>query len=74
MGLRVLAYITGYCPTPYGPNTYCAASVLQADRAVLTAENCFDGIDNDADGLVDKADPDCWRCGDGVVDPGEECE
>jgi hypothetical protein len=25
-------------------------------------ENCNDGIDNDCDGLVDSADPDCWAC------------
>ncbi len=74
VGLRVLSYQTGQCPRPYGATTSCRATVLQADRTVLTAENCFDGIDNDSDGLVDKADPDCWNCGDGVLDPGEDCE
>jgi cysteine-rich repeat protein len=38
-------------------------------------------VDNDGDGLGDCADPDCAAapgcqpyCGDGVVDPGEECD
>jgi len=38
------------------------------------AEICDDGIDNDEDGLVDNDDPDCQVCGDGDVDPGEECD
>jgi hypothetical protein len=47
------------------------------------AEECLDGIDNDADNLVDEADPDCFRRigrppedddadGDGEEDPGFE--
>lgn len=43
-------------------------------KTILTAENCYNGKDDDSDGLVDKADPDCWRCGDLVVDPGEQCD
>ena len=43
---------------------------------------CDDGLDNDADGHVDGADPDCSdpsdpsenACGDGVVEPGEQCD
>ncbi len=40
------------------------------------AENCSDGRDNDADGLIDMADSDCWVCGDGIVTSaaGEECD
>lgn len=37
-------------------------------------EDCTNGIDDDQDGLVDNADPDCQVCGDGDVDPGEECD
>ena len=45
-------------------------------------ESCFDAIDNDCDGFVDCADmdgckgvePSCWVCGDGIVDPGEDCD
>jgi cysteine-rich repeat protein len=37
-------------------------------------ENCTNHVDDDVDGLVDKQDPDCAVCGDGVVDPGEECD
>ncbi|PNH11091.1 hypothetical protein TSOC_002102, partial [Tetrabaena socialis] len=43
-------------------------------NAILTAENCIDGIDNDGDGLVDALDPDCWRCGNRKTDPDEECD
>ena len=39
-------------------------------------ENCTDGRDNDADGLVDTDDSDCWVCGDGTISAGagEECD
>ena len=45
-------------------------------------ENCFDTLDNDCDGDVDCDDmdsckavePDCWVCGDGVLDPSEGCD
>ncbi|MGH9870017.1 MAG: DUF4215 domain-containing protein [Candidatus Polarisedimenticolia bacterium] len=36
--------------------------------------SCADRLDNDCDGTVDAADPDCFVCGDGVVQPGEECD
>ena len=38
------------------------------------------GIDDDGNGLIDKQDPACWFCGDGVVDNDpsnpwpEECD
>jgi hypothetical protein len=35
----------------------CCAQTVQP-----TKEDCDDGIDNDCDGLVDAADPDCWEC------------
>ena len=36
--------------------------------------SCADTTDNDCDGAVDSADADCYRCGDGVVQGGEECD
>jgi cysteine-rich repeat protein len=45
-------------------------------------EICENSVDDDGDGLVDCADPDCENdpacsppiCGDGALDPGEECD
>lgn len=41
-------------------------------------ERCADGADNDGDGLVDCGDPECrpfcTSCGNGAVDPGEDCD
>jgi cysteine-rich repeat protein len=37
-------------------------------------ENCFNGVDDDGDGLIDNDDPNCWVCGDGNLDPGEQCD
>ncbi|GIL44854.1 hypothetical protein Vafri_2312 [Volvox africanus] len=73
-GMRVMAYQTGFCPVTSGRLQQCRATVLCNTKTILTAENCHDGTDNDGDGLVDKSDPDCWRCGDFVVDPGEQCD
>jgi cysteine-rich repeat protein len=36
--------------------------------------SCADTADNDCDGNVDSADPDCFRCGDGVIQTGEQCD
>lgn len=44
-----------------GPKQNCRATVLANRYTKLTAENCYDGVDNDGDGLVDALDPDCWR-------------
>lgn len=49
-------------------------AVLCNLKTFLTKENCYNNIDDDGDGLIDKADPDCIRCGDGIVDPGEDCD
>ncbi|KAG2437447.1 hypothetical protein HXX76_006097 [Chlamydomonas incerta] len=73
-GLRVLAYQARMCPVAYGKLQQCRASVLCNRNTILTAENCWNGVDDDWDGLIDKADPDCWRCGDGVLDPDEDCD
>jgi len=46
-----------------------------------TSEVCTDGIDNNCNGLIDCADPDCTSaqscvpvCGNGVVESGEQCD
>lgn len=47
-----------------------------------TAEQCANGIDDDEDGLLDCADPDCTQdpvcsetqCGNGRLESGEECD
>jgi cysteine-rich repeat protein len=47
---------------------------LQTKSFPHLVEDCTNHIDDDVDGLVDKQDPDCAVCGDGVLDPGEECD
>ena len=42
--------------------------------AACPVRQCFNKRDDDGDGLIDKADPDCWVCGDGVLDDDEDCE
>ena len=39
-------------------------------------EVCDNGVDDDCDGLIDTLDPDCQSlvCGDGVIQPGEQCD
>ncbi|GLI60148.1 hypothetical protein VaNZ11_002184, partial [Volvox africanus] len=73
-GLRVVAHQPGSCSVPQGSLQNCHATVLCNLRAKLTEENCYDKYDNDNDGRVDKDDPDCWRCGDGGIDPNEQCD
>ncbi|HSE41117.1 MAG TPA: DUF4215 domain-containing protein, partial [Acidobacteriota bacterium] len=36
--------------------------------------SCADDVDNDCDGAIDAMDPDCFICGDGILQPGEECD
>jgi len=36
--------------------------------------SCTDGLDNDCDGTIDVTDSDCFVCGDGVLQPGEQCD
>ena len=53
----VLAYSTGDgCTRTNGPTQSCQASLLLNFNTVLSAEICYDGIDNDGDGLIDKQD------------------
>ena len=52
--------------------TAAAPACLPAHRD--PTEECVNGIDDDGDGLVDQADPDCFRCGDGVVQGAETCD
>lgn len=45
-----------------------------------TESDCHDNVDNDFDGFLDCSDPDCLgvegcsECGNGTVEPGEDCE
>ena len=48
--------------------------ILGGLSVVITAEICNDGKDNDGDGNADGADQDCWVCGDGDIDPPEQCD
>ena len=72
-GLKVLAYHDHNNNSSYDFGTDHAV-ILGGAQVVLTAEVCNDGIDNDGDGLVDNNDPDCHVCGDGNIDPGEQCD
>ncbi len=64
---RPLAYwdSANTCSAVNGPNTSCRVVILGNVHTYLTAENCYNGVDDDGNGLIDKADPGCWRCGDG---------
>jgi cysteine-rich repeat protein len=56
--------------------------IVATEQFAESSIQCFDGIDNDDDGLTDCADESCSeacgidriRCGNGIVDPGEECD
>ncbi|MFH0829726.1 MAG: hypothetical protein V1887_01015 [Candidatus Aenigmatarchaeota archaeon] len=51
------------CPSgssgPGGPSKVCGGGLCNQMSYVCTETNCFDNIDNDADGNTDCADPDC---------------
>ncbi|KAL6764333.1 hypothetical protein V8C86DRAFT_3209110 [Haematococcus lacustris] len=49
------------CPVPSGPTQDCWATVLCNQYTYLSAEICGNAIDDDGNGLADKADPVCWR-------------
>ena len=71
------------CAVPEG---YTAADGDCHDGSAVTypgaTEACDDGLDNNCDGAADCDDVDdcrettasCWVCGDGYLDPGEECD
>lgn len=51
----------------------------ESDGSEDVVEICNNWVDDDADGRVDCADPDCASpacavCGNGLVEPGEDCE
>ena len=50
--------------------------VQTASPPETTEVTCDDGLDNDCDGGADAADSDCAvaACGNGDIDPGEECD
>ena len=54
--------LAGVCAQ--GLQTCSAEGVLGpcAQTVQPSPEVCNDGLDNDCDGLVDRADPDCWVC------------
>lgn len=78
--MRPLAYESGQCKVANGPGqcldgacrspsqSQCNATVLMNVNVVLTAEICWNGIDDNEDGLIDREDPACWVCGDGYLD------
>ncbi|GLI60146.1 hypothetical protein VaNZ11_002181, partial [Volvox africanus] len=73
-GLRVVAHVPDSCPVPQGKYQNCHATVLCNTQALLTSENCYNGVDDDSDGAIDKDDEDCKRCGDGTIDSNERCD
>lgn len=54
---------------PSGDDNLMLAIIAITAQAAVTTENCTDGIDNDADGFIDGADPDC-----NVNPPAEICD
>src|SRR5262249_367461 len=60
----------------------CSDPACGGQGACVGVEDCTDWADNDFDTLIDCADPDCQGdpactggfCGDGVLNPGEECD
>lgn len=56
------------------PHDHLLGKPAYVISTIISPENCIDGIDNDGDGLIDKNDPDCFICGDEIVDPIEQCD
>jgi hypothetical protein len=53
----------------YADATSANIRICRATSANETGDLCFDGIDNDCDGLIDSKDPDCIPGGGGVPSP-----
>jgi cysteine-rich repeat protein len=57
-----------------------AFGIAGCTPAFETGTDCKNGVDDDGDGLVDCDDPDCAlsefcaTCGNGKIDPGEDCD
>ncbi|MFH1209836.1 MAG: right-handed parallel beta-helix repeat-containing protein [archaeon] len=66
-----------YC-CPFGTtfNDVCNTGPYLNSNPIPGWEICTDGVDNDCDHLIDLADPDCFYCGNGQVEPsiGEQCD
>ena len=63
------------CSAPPGyvmDNSDCNDADATANPAA--AEICSDSVDNDCDGQVDSQDADCQICGNGILDPFEQCD
>ena len=48
--------------------------IFLKEASFRASEVCDNGVDDDGDTLVDLDDPDCHRCGDEILDPGEDCD
>ncbi len=63
-----------------GGTLACTGACGYDTSACTTIEVCNDGVDNDGDGAVDCHDSDCATdascpaCGNGVIDPSEDCD
>ena len=74
----------GICPSPIDcdDNNPAVPNFSPGGETALGGPNaCFNNIDDDCDGFIDCADPDCnldpactSDCSDGNLDPGEECD
>ena len=82
-GYGDVATLVQACAQPPGliaDGTDCDDTDASFSPAAL--EDCTDAVDNDCDALIDcdelvdckPIEPTCWVCGDGTLDPDEECD